>query len=100
MTTALVAGPPLEPPQHAVGRSSVLLVDHTRGDRAVAVDTWYPAAAPGTPSVYELLPGIGFTSAAHHDAPIAAGPHPVVLWSHGRGGTRFAYALLCEALAA
>lgn len=102
MTTALTAGPPLESPRYPAGRSSTLLVDGSRADRVVAVDAWYPAA-PGTspePSLYELLPGIGFTAAAQHEAPIADGPHPLVLWSHGRSGTRFAYALLCEALAA
>ena len=102
MTTALQAGPPLEPPRAPVGRSSARLVDASRADRAIAVDAWYPAApdAAGEPSLYELLPGIGFTAGARHEAPIANGAHPLVLWSHGRTGTRFAYALLCEALAA
>ncbi len=79
-----------------------MLVDSSRADRVVLVDAWYPAAPGATaePSLYELLPGIGFTAAAQHEAPIADGPHPLVLWSHGRSGTRFAYALLCEALAA
>jgi predicted dienelactone hydrolase len=49
--------------------------------------------------VYELLPGIGFTADAQHEVPITDGPCPLVLWSHGRSGTRHAYALLCEALA-
>lgn len=97
----LTAGPPLESPRHDVGRSTFLLVDASRGDRVILVDAWYPTApsSSGEPSIYELLPGIGFTAGAQHEAPIAAGPFPLVLWSHGRGGTRLAYALLCEALA-
>ena len=102
MASPLVAGPPLETPRHRVGRSTAMLVDASRGDRVVTVDTWYPAAPgpPGDPSLYELLPGIGFTAAAEHDVEVAAGPHPLLLWSHGRTATRSAYALLCEAIAA
>ena len=102
MASPLVAGPPLEAPRHRVGRSTAMLVDASADDRVVTVDTWYPAAPgpPGDPSLYELLPGIGFTAAAEHDVEIAAGPHPLLLWSHGRTATRSAYALLCEAIAA
>lgn len=81
---------------------TILLTDAARGDRLIPVDAWYPAArsASGEPSVYELLPGVGFTAAAIQDATISDGSFPLVLWSHGRTGTRSAYALLCEALAA
>jgi len=96
------SGPPLESPRHRVGRATTILVDATRDDRVVTVDTWYPAetAARSAPSVYELLPGVGFTAAAEHEVGIAKGSHPLVLWSHGRTGTRSSYALLCEAIAA
>ena len=102
MSVSLVAGPPLEPPRHRVGRAGFLLADESRSDRLVPVDAWYPAAAgePGEPSRYELLPGVGFTAAAEQNLAVLPGRHPVVLWSHGRSGTRSSYALLCEALAA
>jgi predicted dienelactone hydrolase len=102
MSSSLRSGPPLEPLRHRVGRSTSILVDPARDDRAVAVDTWYPAqpATASTPSVYELLPGIGFTASAEHEPEMAAGKYPLVLWSHGRTATRSSYALLCEAIAA
>ena len=51
-------------------------------------------------ATYELLPGIGFESAgAHHEPATAPGTFPLVLFSHGRTGMRFAYSLLSEALA-
>ncbi|MBK5288574.1 MAG: prolyl oligopeptidase family serine peptidase [Acidimicrobiia bacterium] len=101
MPSPLVAGPPLEVPRFAVGRSSTELVDPARGDRRVPVDVWFPASGTaGALSGYEILPGVGFTASATSDAAIAAGPHPAVLWSHGRTGTRSSYVLLCEALAA
>ncbi len=102
MSFSLRAGPPLEPPHHRVGRSTTTLVDTARAGRVVVVDTWYPAApaAGSEPSAYELLPGVGFTANADQDAAMAAGSFPLVLWSHGRTGTRSSYALLCEAIAA
>jgi dienelactone hydrolase len=102
MVSTLVAGPPLEPPRHRVGRRTSVLVDGSRADRVVPVDVWYPAAVgpPGELSRYELLPGVGFTASAAHEVAVAAGSHPLVLWSHGRSGTRSSYALLCEAIAA
>ena len=92
MSFTLPAGPPLEPPAQPVGHRSVTLVDATRADRTLPLDCWYPAAA-GTesPSVYELLPGIGFTASAGVDAPVAPGAHPLIVWSHGRVGTRSSY---------
>ena len=71
-------------------------------DRSVPVDAWYPADTNvgGEPAIYEILPGVGFTAAAVQDAAIADGRHPLILWSHGRTGTRSSYVLFCEALAA
>ncbi len=79
-----------------------MLVDRSRGDRVIPVDVWYPAeeAWPGEPSRYELLPGVGFTAAAEQDVKVAPGPHPLLIWSHGRTATRSSYGLLCEAIAA
>ncbi len=48
---------------------------------------------------YEILPGVGFTASATQDVAVAPGAHPMVVWSHGRTGTRQSYVLLCESLA-
>jgi predicted dienelactone hydrolase len=101
MTSELRAGLPLELPSRAVGRSITLIGDERRQDRLLGIDCWYPALDGDQPeSVYELLPGIGFTSTALADATPAPGPHPLVIWSHGRSGTRSSYSMLCEGLAA
>jgi predicted dienelactone hydrolase len=101
MTSDLRAGLPLEPMPTAVGRSVTLIADERRAGRVLGIDCWYPALAGECPeSVYELLPGIGFTSSARADAPAAPGPHPLVIWSHGRSGTRSSYSMVCEGLAA
>jgi len=101
MTTELRAGPSLEPMTRAVGRSITSISDERRHDRLLGIDCWYPAVGGDQPeSVYELLPGVGFTSTALADATPAPGPHPLVIWSHGRSGTRSSYSMLCEGLAA
>lgn len=98
----LSAGHPLEPPAHAVGRASVTLVDGQREGRELGVELWYPARPGGEPLTrYEVLPGVDFASAfARHGAAPAPGAWPLVLFSHGRTGTRIAYSTFCEALAA
>ena len=96
------AGDPIETPHHPVGRRVTLLADPARDAKVLGVDIWYPAGADtGERSEYELLPGVTFrAAAAQSDAAPAAGRFPLVLFSHGRTGMRFAYSLLCEALAA
>lgn len=98
----LAAGAPIEPPARPIGRRSTLITDPGRDDRELGIDVWYPAV-PGdaAPSEYELLPGVTFTAAAAlHEPDVARGRFPLILFSHGRTGTRLAYSLLCEALAA
>ncbi len=98
----LSAAPSLEPQVHPVGRRSTLLVDAARDNRTLGVDIWYPATIRAEAlATYELLPGVAFESAgARHEPAVAAGTFPLVLFSHGRTGMRFAYSLLSEALAA
>ena len=101
----LHAGHPVEPQWYPVGRRTSMLVDHGRDARVLPAEFWYPstddAATGHDPSRYELMPGISFRSAgALHDAPVRAGRHPFVLFSHGRTGMRFVASMLCEALAA
>ncbi len=97
----LHAGEPLAPPRCGVGHASALLVDARRDDRLVGVDCWYPAADDGSAAaVYEVIPGVGFTASARSAATPVPGPHPLVVFSHGRSGLRTSYVMLCEGLAA
>lgn len=103
--TPLSAGPPLEPPRTAVGRRSLQLDlrgEHPAPGRALGVDLWYPTSdTTAARSTYELFPGVAFEAAgALHEAVAGPGKYPLVLFSHGRTGMRFAYSMLCEALAA
>ena len=84
-----------------MGHLSTLAVDSARDDRVLGVDVWYPAAsAEGVITEYELIPGVRFQSAsARESVPVIPGRHPLLVWSHGRTGTRHNYSLLCEALA-
>ncbi|MBI4883193.1 MAG: hypothetical protein HY826_03980 [Actinobacteria bacterium] len=98
----LDAGHPIEHPHHPVGRRTIQLADHSRSDRALGVDVWYPAVSSSVArTTYELLPGVAYRAAhAQHEPPARAGQFPLVLFSHGRTGMRISYAFLCEALAA
>ena len=101
MTSVVAAGPPLESTVGSVGHARARIVDPSRADRTLVVDCWYPAVNSARAlTVYELLPGIGVTAAAHEEAPATPGPHPLLVWSHGRSGTTTTYVMLCEGLAA
>jgi len=105
--TAGPGGGPLAPPDElgpwAVGRTTFELVDPSRDDRTLPVDLWYPvdaADAGGPASVYDLL-FTGIESAVAFDSPpaSAAGPFPLVVFSHGNDGIRFQSWFLMEHLA-
>jgi len=98
----LTAGHPLETQLYPIGRRSTIVVDPARSGRLLGVEMWYPAAVEGEPlTSYELMPGASFLSAgAQHEVPARPGQYPLVLFSHGRTGMRFAYAMICEAIAA
>ncbi|HYA69367.1 MAG TPA: prolyl oligopeptidase family serine peptidase, partial [Acidimicrobiales bacterium] len=101
MDVVLRAGAPLEAHAGAIGRATTVITDPARRQRRIDLDCWYPASASGGPeSTYEILPGIGFTASAVADAPVAPGRHPLLVWSHGRVGTRSSYVMLSEGLAA
>lgn len=100
MPTVSVDQPLIELPA-AVGHVSLVLVDSAREDRRLAAEVWYPAAeSAAEPAVYDLFAGVSFTASATEDATAVAGPLPVVVFSHGRTGTRTSYVMLCEGLAA
>lgn len=109
------AGPPPEPRpaggpgDYRVGVTTIELVDEARDGRALPVEVWYPAIpAPGAyVETYDLEAGA--LRLAQLDSPLGAvrdaepdlrnGPRPVVLFSHGSGGTRYQSVFLSERLA-
>lgn len=98
---ALTSAPALEPLTHNVGHISTLAVDTLRDSRVLGVDIWYPAMKDSdTPTEYELIPGVKFSSAsAYEESVVINKKFPLLVWSHGRTGLRHNYSLLCEALA-
>lgn len=85
----------------AVGHVNLVLRDELREGRTLTTEVWYPTNdTAGATTRYELLPGVGFDSpCAIESAVPTSGPHPVVVWSHGRTGLRHIYTKLCEGLA-
>jgi len=65
---------------------------------AVTGAVWYPAAEAGPTSTFAENPVFEGVQVAH-DAPVAAGSHPVVALSHGMGGELRSLAWLATALA-
>ena len=75
----------------AIGVVTVELTDAAR-DRTLPVEIWYPAdldAGAGAPNRYDLGSIGEVETLAQRDAAPAAGPFPLVLFSHGFGGIRF-----------
>ncbi|MBC6442819.1 MAG: hypothetical protein GDA53_06815 [Rhodobacteraceae bacterium] len=62
------------------------------------VAIWYPGTSQGAPSLYAKNPVFEGVK-AHMDVPVSPGQYPVVLFSHGMGGTDRAQAWLGAALA-
>ena len=92
----------------AVGHSSFVAVDESRGDRTLGVEIWYPVDAEdavGEATYYELLTvagsSFGLTSeVAIEDAEISRLPfRPLIVFSHGSGSINIQSAVLMETLA-
>lgn len=102
-----VAAAPWEPAgfgEYEVGVATVT-VDDPAGERPLTVDVWFPIAdgADATePEQYTFLPNVYYESpnafAATADA-IAAGPFPLIVYSHGSGALRYIHSAYTEALA-
>lgn len=73
-------------------------IEFTDGERQIALAMFYPA----TPAAAAEPTGLPFFTNLHlhHDAPRAAGRHPLVMLSHGRGSNPLQYAWFAQALAA
>ncbi|MEL6736878.1 MAG: hypothetical protein AAFO98_13605 [Pseudomonadota bacterium] len=75
--------------------TEVYLAHH---EAPMRVAIWYPAMSQDAPSRYAQNPVFKGVE-AHIDAPLSPGSHPVVLFSHGMGGTDRAQAWLGAGLA-
>jgi predicted dienelactone hydrolase len=95
---------PDAPGPYAVG---VTTIEAVNGARTLPVEVWYPARPGGAVEEYVLK--VGVLDLAHIASPLGAvrdakpdlrgGPHPVVVFSHGNGGTRIQSVYLTEWLA-
>jgi predicted dienelactone hydrolase len=89
--------PQEDPADGPVGVRTLSIVDATRG-RELTTEVWYPAAEGR-----ESSQGYMFfyrSGSAARDAQPRPGKHPLIVVSHGSGGTRFDQAWLAEHLAA
>lgn len=77
-------------------RSTEVFMPHHEASTRIAI--WYPSTARAASETYAdslVFQGV----AAHPDGPVAPGQYPMVLFSHGMGGTDRAQAWLGAALA-
>lgn len=97
--------PPDQLGAFAVGHTSVMPTDVSRGDRTLLVDVWYPVdpddALGSQPTRYPLLGSAGLDSeVAVEEAPAAsAEARKLVVFSHGYGGINTQSVGLMETLA-
>lgn len=108
---SISTGPLVEPLERAagfgpwaVGHQRRELFDPDRNNRALPYDVWYPVdsvdARPEPRTVYPLQGGAGLTAQrAVEDLPVAQGSLPLLVFSHGFGGTNTQSVLLMETLA-
>lgn len=108
----LVSAPLVEPVEAAaefgplaVGHQRLEAIDVYRDNRQLPYDVWYPvdpADAKEEPrTVYPLQGSVGLTAQlAVEDLPVSiSAPYPLLVFSHGSGGTNTQSVLLMETLA-
>ena len=97
---------PGSPGSFAVGVRTTTVHDVQRPDRALVCEIWYPVDPADVPAdaplaSYDFLPTVRPPArlAVGGDLPTAPGAFPLVVYSHGRGGTRFIASYFTEVLA-
>ncbi len=105
-TAVLPDGPAPEAPTERgafdVGRTSIAFSDPERS-RRISVDIWYPIdpGTEGEQATYDFISSISVPARdALQDAPVSGdGPFPLVIYSHGSGGTSYIASFFTETLA-
>ena len=111
--SAPLTGPPAEQPgPWPVGHTAFSITDSSRGGRMLPVDAWYPIAAAdakGAHAAYTLPMPVttrlglptppAITGAAFEVSAVASQRFPMVVISHGDGGSSLDYYYLTEELA-
>jgi len=102
----MLASDPGSPGSFAVGVRTTTVDDPQRPGRSLATEVWYPVApgdVPGDAPIasYDFLPTVRPPAriAVGGELPAAPGAFPLVVYSHGRGGTRFIASCFTEVLA-
>jgi predicted dienelactone hydrolase len=97
---------PGSPGSFAVGVRTATVHDAGRPDRTLVCEIWYPVAPGAVPqdaalASYDFLPTVRPPAriAVGGDQPVAPGEFPLVVYSHGSGGTRFIASYFTEVLA-
>jgi predicted dienelactone hydrolase len=83
---------------YGVGVLAELAIPGPAG-RSLPATIWYPIAKSATGTAFKYLDLIASPTGAIEDAPPAAGPFPLVVFSHGNQGVRQQSVFLTEALA-
>ena len=92
---------------YQVGVSSFMLAELDGGERQLTLEVWFPLkpdVGEGLPAhQYTFLPGTYYESpnsvTATADQIATDGPFPLVIYSHGAGGTRYAHSNYTENIA-
>ncbi|MEM7273716.1 MAG: dienelactone hydrolase family protein [Actinomycetota bacterium] len=82
-------------PNNAAGYRATRITDTVR-QRPIHLDYWYPAAPGSRETAIDYQFGVGTVA---QDAPLATGPHPLVMLSHGSMGSASNYSWIAEHLA-
>ena len=100
------ASEPESPGPFVVGVRTTTVDDPQRPGRSLVTDVWYPVDPADVPAdaplaSYDFLPTVRPPArvAVGGDLPAAPGAFPLVVYSHGRGGTRFIASYFTEVLA-
>ncbi len=100
----LAAIDPIGTGPYGVGVQTITIVDESR-NRPLTVDVWFPLidATRADPARYTFITGDYFESPRALDASVDSastdGPFPLVLYSHGSGGSRYIHSDYTETIA-
>jgi predicted dienelactone hydrolase len=74
---------------HIVGELTMMLVDASREDRQIAITIWYPGIVPEGQDVDNSALQRNFMALRNAPPDTSNAPYPLILYSHGLGGSRY-----------